>query len=156
MNSISMKFFAGPKPADVLSRFTAVEGRQPPPPAPSVFGPWIQPTGGTDEQLALLDQLQQADAPMSVAQTYLHYLPCGDQVGGARRTGADAAVHQRGLAITTYLNPMVCTDYQPVFDRAAASGGLIENTFGDPYLFQYSTNPSLQVAEFDFTSPGGP
>ncbi len=64
-------------------------------------------------------------------------------------------MHQRGLAITTYINPMVCTDYQPVFDRAAASGGLIENTLGDPYLFQYSTNTSFQVAEFDFTSPGG-
>ena len=156
VNSISMRFFAGPKPADVLSRFTAVEGRQPPPPAPWVFGPWIQPNGGTDEQLALLDQLQQADAPMSVAQTYLHYLPCGDQRGRrAQEQARTAAVHQRGLAITTYINPMVCTDYQPVFDRAAASGGLIENTLGDPYLFQYSTNTSFQVAEFDFTSPGG-
>ena len=48
---------------------------------------------------------------------------------------------------------MVCTDYEPVFDRAAANGGLIENALGEPYLFQYSTTTSFQVAEFDFTSP---
>jgi alpha-glucosidase (family GH31 glycosyl hydrolase) len=156
VDSISMRFFAGPKPADVLRRFTAVEGRQPPAPAPWVFGPWVQPNGGTDEQLALLDQLQQADAPMSVAQTYLHYLPCGDQRGRrAEEQARTGAVHQRGLAITTYINPMVCADYHPVFDQAAASGGLIENMLGEPYLFQYSTNTSFQVAEFDFTSLGG-
>ena len=60
--------------------------------------------------------------------------------GGEAEQARTAAVHQRGLAVTTYINPMVCTDYQPVFDQAAAGGGLIENALGEPYLFQYSTN----------------
>ena len=153
---LSLRFFAGPEPADVLERFTRDTGRQPPAAAPWVFGPWVQPTGGTDEQLALVDGLQEADAPLSVAQTYLHYLPCGDQRGRRDAERArTAGVHERGLAITTYLNPMVCTDYDPVFGQAAANGGLIENALGQPYLFQYSTRTSFQVAEFDFTAPAG-
>ncbi len=152
---LSMRFFAGPEPADVLKRFTDAEGRQPPP-TPWTFGPWVQPSGGTDEQLALLDQLQAADAPMSVAQTYLHYLPCGDQRGQREAEQArTAAVHQRGLAVTTYVNPMVCTDYQPVYDQAAADDGLIENALGQPYLFQYSTSSTFRVAEFNFNTAGG-
>ena len=152
-----MRFFAGPKPADVLARLTTETGRQPAPAAPWVFGPWVQPNGDTDEQLALLDQLIAADAPMSVAQTYLHYLPCGSQRGRPRGTSRRGRprVHERGLAITTYLNPMVCTDYEPVFGQAAANGGLIENAAGDPYLFQYSTTTSFEVAEFDFTAAAG-
>ena len=140
----------------MLERFTDVTGRQPPAAAPWVFGPWVQPTGGTDEQLALLDQLQQADAPLSLAQTYLHYLPCGSQRGRREEERQrTAGVHGLGLAITTYLNPMVCTDYEPVFGEAAANGGLIENAAGEPYLFQYSTTNTFEVAEFDFTAAAG-
>ncbi len=154
--TFSLSFFAGPEPADVLERFTDVTGRQPPAAAPWVFGPWVQPTGGTDEQLALLDQLQQADAPLSLAQTYLHYLPCGSQRGRREEERQrTAGVHGLGLAITTYLNPMVCTDYEPVFGEAAANGGLIENAAGEPYLFQYSTTNTFEVAEFDFTAAAG-
>ena len=151
-----LRFFAGPEPADVLERLTRATGRQPPAAAPWVFGPWLQPTGNVSEQLGLLDQLQAADVPLSVAQTYLHYLPCGDQQGRRDAERArTAAIHERGLAVTTYFNPMVCASYGPVFNQAAAGGGLIENAAGEPYLFQYSTASSFDVAEFDFTDPAG-
>jgi len=154
--TLSMRFFAGPEPADVLRRYSGATGRQPPPAAPGLFGPWVQPIGGPDEQLALLDALQAADVPVSVAQTYLHYLPCGDQ-RGVRDAERDrtAAIHGRGLAVTTYLNPMICTSYEPNFSQAAADGGLIENALGDPYLFQYSTSSAFDVAQFDFTTAAG-
>ncbi len=64
-------------------------------------------------------------------------------------------MHRRGLAVTTYLNPMICTGYQPVFDNAAAGGGLIEDGAGQPYLFRYSTTTSFDVAEFDFSAEAG-
>ena len=90
-DSISLQLLRRP---EARGRARALHGRRPAASrrraAPWVFGPWIQPNGGTDEQLALLDQLQQADAPISVAQTYLHYLPCGDAARAARAgTGAD-------------------------------------------------------------------
>jgi alpha-glucosidase (family GH31 glycosyl hydrolase) len=153
---LSMRFFAGPQPADVLKRFTRETGRQPKPAAPWLFGPWLQPVGDPSEQEALIDRVQEADAPVSVAQTYLHYLPCGAQRGlrDAERARTQA-MHERGLAITTYFNPMVCTEYGPVFEDAAAGGGLIENDAGRPYLFQYSTTSSFLVAEFDFTAAAG-
>ena len=106
--------------------------------------------------MALLDRLQSGDVPISVAQTYLHYLPCGDQRGRREAERARTrAVHELGLAITTYVNPMVCTDYQPVFGQAAAGDGLVEDASGDPYLYRYSTTTSFDVAQFDFTADAG-
>ena len=115
---LQMRVFAGPGPADVLRRFTKATGRQDRAAAPWFFGPWVQPTGDVDEQLGILGQLQGADAPLSVAQTYLHYLPCGDQQGRRPEERArTAAVHDLGLAITTYFNSMICVDYNPPYSR---------------------------------------
>jgi alpha-glucosidase (family GH31 glycosyl hydrolase) len=153
---LQMRFFAGPKPADVLRRLTRATGRQPPAPAPWVFGPWVQPTGGLPEQLEDLELLQATDAPLSVAQTYLHYLPCGDQHGRrAAERERTAAVHALGLAITTYFNPMLCTDYQPVYDQAAAGRGLDLDPSGGPYVYTYFTSSEFEVSQFDFDQPGG-
>src|SRR4051812_31411417 len=104
---LRLRFFAGPRPDQALARFTARPGRQPPAAAPFYFGPWFQPTGGDE---ANLRTLRAAGAPASVAQTYTHYLPCGDQRG---RTAGERArtklFHDAGLAVTTYFNPMICT-----------------------------------------------
>ena len=76
---LNLRVFAGPRPADVLRRFTARVGRQPAVAEPFFFGPWYQPTGSGRQ--AVLQRLQASDAPLSVAQTYTHYLPCADQTG---------------------------------------------------------------------------
>jgi alpha-glucosidase (family GH31 glycosyl hydrolase) len=153
---LTMRFFAGPRPADVLRRYTDITGRQPKPAAPWLFGPWVQAAGSSAEQLTVLDGLQRADAPMSVNQTYLHYLPCGSQRGG-RETEQQrtAAIHGHGLAVTTYLNPMVCTSYDPVYAEAAGSHGLLEHPGDGVYTFNYTGSTIFQVGEFDFTSEGG-
>jgi alpha-glucosidase (family GH31 glycosyl hydrolase) len=150
---LAFRVFAGPTPADALRRFTARVGRQPAVKAPWVFGPWFQPGGSVDAQLAQLQKLRDADAPVSVAQTYLHYLPCG----GAR-TGEPArtqAMHDLGVAVTTYFNPMLCQDYQPVFDRAVAAGALMRTVDGSPYVYRYLTSRFFFVGQFDFTTPEG-
>ena len=91
-------------------------------------------------------------------QTYLHYLPCGAQVGGqdAERERVDS-FHARGTAVTTYFNPMICADYQPRFDEAAAAGALAKTASGDPYTYEYSSSPTsrFDVGQFDFSSPAG-
>ena len=55
---------------------TAAIGRQPAPSTPAVYGAWFQPRG--DATAGVADQ-RSADVAISVAQTYMHYLPCGAQ-----------------------------------------------------------------------------
>jgi alpha-glucosidase (family GH31 glycosyl hydrolase) len=153
---LHLRFFGGPRPADALRRYTDMTGVQPKPEAPWVLGPWVQAAGSSAEQLATIDALQAADAPVSVNQTYLHYLPCGSQRGGREaERERSAAIHGRGLAVTTYLNPMVCTDYAPVFGQAATSDGLLVHPDGSTYTFNYTGSTIFEVGQFDFTTDGG-
>ena len=156
--SLSVRVFGGGSMAGALRRFTRYVGRQPAPPARWVWGAWFQPGGTLDEQLGQLEKLQQADAPVSVVQTYLHYLPCGDQVGGEdeERERVDA-FHALGVAVTTYFNPMICTDYQPTFGEAAAAGALATDAGGNPYTYEYSSSPTsrFDVGQFDFSAEAG-
>ncbi len=155
VDRLSLRFFAGPRPADALRRFTAATGRQPPPASPWLLGPWYQ---ADDDAGAELERLHAADAPVSALQTYTHYLPCGDQVpqGDAER-GRVAAAHGAGVAITTYFNPMICSSYQPAFDRAADSGALTRDSSGNPYLYRYGADvdQAFLVGQFDFLRAAG-
>ena len=150
--SLRMRFFAGPRPASALARFTARLGRQPPAAAPFFFGPWFQPTGGDE---ANLRALKAAGAPASVAQTYTHYLPCGDQQGKTdaerRRT---QLFHDAGLAVTTYFNPMICTGYSPRYQEARERNVLTRNQLDQPYEYRYTGSTQFLVSQFDFSAPG--
>jgi alpha-glucosidase (family GH31 glycosyl hydrolase) len=149
---LRMRVFAGPTPAQALSRFTRRTGRQPPPAAPWFLGPWFQPKGDDAPNIAAL---RKADAPASVMQTYTHYLPCGDQRSkpAAERARTKAA-HAAGLAATTYFNPMICTSYEPRYDDAAAKGYLTKNALGQPYEYRYTGSSAFLVGQFDFSNPG--
>jgi alpha-glucosidase len=148
---LRLRVFAGPTPAEALRRFTARTGRQPAPAAPWFFGPWFQPKG---DDAANIAALRKADAPASVMQTYTHYLPCGDQQGREEAERArTAAAHAAGLAITTYFNPMICTDYHPVYDEAAANGWLTKNALGQPYEYRYTGSSAFVVGQVDFSNP---
>jgi alpha-glucosidase (family GH31 glycosyl hydrolase) len=147
--------FAGPTPADVLRRYSGYAGRQPDP-APWIFGPWYQPTLES-RQFELADRFRAEDVPVTVAQTYTHYLPCGAHVGS--RDGQRALTtgyHARGYKITTYFNPHICTDYQPVYDQAAANGWLVENQLGQPYVLSNPFTADQLTSEVDFTAAGAP
>jgi alpha-glucosidase (family GH31 glycosyl hydrolase) len=149
---LRLRVFAGPQPADVLRRLTASIGRQPRPPAPFVFGPWYQPR---DEEEQILSRLQRGDVPVSVAQTYTHYLPCESQRG--RREAERARVgrfHRAGLAVTTYFNPMICTGHSR-YPAAAAANALVRSGAGDPYVYRYSTTTPFVVSQFDFSAEPG-
>jgi alpha-glucosidase (family GH31 glycosyl hydrolase) len=152
VDRLQLRFFAGPSPAEALRRFTRDTGRQPTPPA-WAFGPWFQARG---DELAQVRLLQQADAPLSVLQTYLHYLPCGDHQGvESAQPARTAAAHKLGVAITTYFNPMVCANYSAAFDKASDS--LTKNRAGLPYLYRYGASPedSNIVGQYDFFKPKG-
>ena len=133
-----------------LRRFTADTGRQPPPAAPWFFGPWWQPHGDDRDDL---ETLRKAHALGSVAQTYTHYLPCGDQTGKRDAQRARTALfHKAGLAVTTYFNPMICTSH-PRYQEAADDGVLTKNAAGQPYEYRYTGASQFFVGQFDFSNP---
>jgi len=150
VDTLKMRFFAGPEPAGALERFSEAVGRQPRADAPWVFGPWFQPSNDA-EDLALL---READAPVSVLQTYAHYLPCGEQET-AMEQARTAAAHDAGVAITTYFNPMVCMNYEDAYSPIEAVDGLTENRAGVPYGYRYGANPDdvFLVGQYDFFEP---
>jgi alpha-glucosidase (family GH31 glycosyl hydrolase) len=160
---LSLRFFAGPRPADALRRFTERTGRQPRAAAPWFFGPWFQ-TGQRsqvplEQEMDYLRRLNEADAPVSVAETHMRYLPCGDAQG--RREGERARTaffHEQGLAVLTYFNAFLCEEYRTVFDEAAARGFLQRRQTGQPYTFPAyqggRSPPTAQQANWDFTAPG--
>jgi sulfoquinovosidase len=151
---LAFRVFAGPRPADVLERFTARTGRQPPVAAPWIHGAWWQPTPGS----AATDQLaaqRRADVPVSVTETFLHYLPCADHLAdreGQRRRVA--ALHGAGTAVLAYMNPMVCTSH-PQYAEAERQGWFHRDAAGRAYRYRYSTADQFLVSQVDFTSPGG-
>ena len=79
---LDLRVFAGPRPADALRRFTA--RRRPPaaaPPRRSTSAPGSSRPAATPPRTHR-DAARRRRAG-SVAQTYTHYLPCGDQRGHA-------------------------------------------------------------------------
>ncbi|HYH60426.1 MAG TPA: TIM-barrel domain-containing protein, partial [Solirubrobacterales bacterium] len=152
VDRLQLRFFAGPKPAKALKRFTEAVGRQPPAKAAWQYGPWFQP-GSDAEDLATL---READAPVSVFQTYTHYLPCGEQVTAEEQARAQAA-HDGGVAITTYFNPMVCANYTPRYGPATDADALTETRAGVPYTYRYGANfdDLFLVGQYDFFEPAG-
>ena len=58
--------------------------------------------------------LREADAPVSAAETQMHYLPCGAHRDAERYLAErNAFFHSAGLAHLAYLNPKVCVSYDP-------------------------------------------
>ncbi len=162
--TLELRFFAGPRPADALRRFTAATGRQPAPPAPWAYGPWFQ-TGQPNvtplaEEASIVETLRDADAPVSAAETQMHFLPCGAHRGLEQyELARTRQFHAAGLAHLAYFNPHLCTAYQPVYDEAVAAGALQRGSDGRPITFPafvggggaggFTIEP---LAQFDFTS----
>ncbi len=166
--SVSVRVFAGPTPAAALRRFTAATGRTPQAQAPWAYGPWFQ-TGQpnfvpVDDERTWIELLQDADAPVSVGETQLHYLPCGANTRApAPESERTKNFHRHGLARLVYFNPLICTDFEPYYSQAAAAGGLQSSpATGDPYTYPayvggdgavgFTVKP---LAQFDFTSEAG-
>ena len=165
--ALALRVFAGPTPAAALARFTKAVGRQPAPSAPWAFGPWLQ-TGQPNapplaDQVSDLEKLRAADAPVSAAETQLRYLPCGlDRGFEAYEDERVAFYHRQGLAVLTYVNPMLCRSYEPLFSQAVAAGALQRTADGRVATFDSfvgGTGPAgftiQPVGQFDFSRRAG-
>ena len=91
----------GSAPPPVASREAA---------APWVYGPWFQ-TGQPNviplaDEAAFIRTLRDGDAPVSAAETQMHYLPCGAQRNRADYIAARAEqFHRRRLRASRLLQP---------------------------------------------------
>src|SRR4051812_21512279 len=165
--ALDARVFAGPRPADALRRMTALTGRQPAAPAPWAYGPWLQ-TGQPNtvplaEEAQIVKAFRDADAPVSAAETQMHFLPCGAQRGNeAYERARTAQFHAAGLAHLAYFNSHLCASYQPVFDEATRAGVLQRDAAsGRPWTYPAFVGGSgpagfteEPIAQFDFTAPG--
>src|SRR5262245_8289751 len=101
-------------------------------------------------------KLRAADAPVSVIQTYTHYLPCGDHVAKREEERAFVqALHDTGAAVTTYFNPMVCESYESAFGAAMAAGALSRDATGASYVYNYTGTTIFRVGQYDFSTRAG-
>ena len=165
--ALDLRVFGGPTPADALRRFTAATGRQPKAAAPWVYGPWFQ-TGQPNvipltDEAAFIRALREGDAPVSAAETQMHYLPCGAQRGRADYIAARTAqFHAAGFAHLGYFNPLLCVSYDSAYSAAAAAGVLQEEAGTEaPFTYPafvggdgpagFTVEP---LAQFDFAAPG--
>ncbi len=154
--ALRARVFAGPTTADVVKRLGDATGRQPDP-APWFFGPWYQPTGPNDFRVALTSRWREWDVPMTVAQTYTHYLPCGSHLAN-RQAERDRAklYHDNGYMVTTYVNSFVCNAH-PRYAEGNRNGYFVKTKLGTTYPMPYlAANDNLDTpysAVVDFTNP---
>ena len=150
---ISLRVFAGPRPADALRRMTAATGRQPRP-SPQTLGPWYHSERGFGDEREILQGLLDDDVPLSVGQIFTQYLPCANhRANRQRQRDRVQLLHDNGLAATTYINPMLC-DRHPDYPEAVAAGALGTNRFGEPYTYEFSVRRDT-VGQFDFSAEAG-
>ncbi len=151
---IRFVLFAGPQPADVVKNFVSHNGRQPPP-AEWFFGPWYQPLGTTEFRHELITAWREWDVPVTVSQTYTHYLPCAAQFGNRDSIRDETALyHANGYRVTTYVNSFVCQSHpEGAYDEGDARGYFIKTLLGNTYPIPYAAFLDSSSAVIDFTHP---
>ncbi len=167
-DALAYRLFHGPSPIEALERYTAAVGRQPQPQR-WFFGPWYQ-TGHAnhvpiEEEQRQLSLLRAAGAPVSAAETHCRYLPLGEDRGHESAEAARTAFfHSEGLAVVSYLNPLVGEEYREAFADALGEGALQRRPSrhggqpGGPYSFMAYAGgrvpPHTLEAQYDFTTGG--
>jgi alpha-glucosidase (family GH31 glycosyl hydrolase) len=156
---LSYTVYAGPAPLDALRRYTAATGRQPAP-ARWFFGPWYQ--SGHANHVPLEEERRQLEAlrgaAASAVETHCRYLPLGEDRGHDEEERARTAFfHSRGLAVLSYINPLVGAEYREAFEPAERAGALQRDRSGRTYLFRAYAGgrvpPYTEETQYDFTSP---
>ncbi|HEY6472768.1 MAG TPA: TIM-barrel domain-containing protein [Acidimicrobiales bacterium] len=160
--TLSLRIYGGPTPLDALRHYTDDVGRQPEPPARWAFGPWYQ-TGHAnhvplEEERRQAEMLRAAGVPVSAAETHCRHLPLGEHRGHeASERARTELLHGFGLAVLSYLNPLLGIDYADVFARAEADDALLRHADGSTYVFEAYVGgrepPHTQETQFDFFVP---
>jgi alpha-glucosidase len=151
-SELTLLVVAGPRPRDVVRRFSAHVGRQPAV-LPEALGPWWQPRSGSDHE-EVLRELGAARALGSIVQTFTHYLPCADHLDRREEERAQVRRFERkGLTVLTYFNPMICTRH-PRYAEARENGWLTKTPLGTPAEYRYTAASTFLVGQIDFRAAG--
>ena len=97
------------------------------------------------------------DVPTTVAQTYTHYLPCGDP---PRQRAARARAARPATTASATRSPPTSTRTSAratsrSTTRRPRKGLFVKNPQGQPYLLTNPFTADQMVSEIDFTHPGG-
>lgn len=151
---------AGPTPADVLGRYTALTGRAPVVPAWS-YGLWLSTSFTTDydEQTvtSFVDEMARRELPVSVFHFDCFWMRefnwCDfewdprvfpDPDGMLRR------LHERDLRVCVWINPYIA-QRSPLFEEAASQGFLVKRPDGSVWQWDLW---QAGMGLVDFTNPG--
>lgn len=157
----SLEFYviAGPTPAQVLSRYTALTGRAPHVPDWS-YGLWLSTSFTTnyDEETvtSFVDGMLQRDIPLSVFHFdcfWMREFNWTDFTWDARvfpdPEGMLARLRAKGLRLSAWLNPYI-GQRSALFDEAAAQGFLVRRADGSVWQWDMW---QAGMALVDFTNP---
>ena len=160
--TLSLRLYGGPTPLDALRNYTDDVGRQPEPPARWAFGPWYQ-TGHAnhiplEEERRQAEALRAAGVPVSAAETHCRHLPLGEHRGHEDDERARTEMlHGFGLAVLSYLNPLIGIDFADAFARAQNDDALLRHADGSTYVFEAYVGgrepPHTQETQYDFFTP---
>ena len=115
-----------------------------------------------EDEARFVRTLRDGDAPVSAAETQMHYLPCGAQRGRSDYIAARTEqFHSAGFAHLGYFNPLLCVSYSEVYGPAREAGVLqTDPATGEPFSYPafvggdgpagFTEEP---LAQFDFTAP---
>jgi alpha-glucosidase (family GH31 glycosyl hydrolase) len=153
-SELRLRFIAARSPAAVVRALTDRVGRQPPPVAPWMLGPWFQ-TGHDDKEPAEgshIRTLRRGDAPISAVETHMRYMPCGNDRGNeASERTRTAGFHRDGLAAMTYLREAVCASYQPIFSEGVVGRLFLKHRDGSPYTYRAFVGGRVtDIGQIDF------
>ncbi len=151
--------FAGPTPADVLRRYTALLGRAPVVPAWS-YGLWLSTSFTTayDEQTvaSFIDGMAERGLPLSVFHFdcfWMREFHWTDFEWDPRvfpdPEGMLARLHERGLRVSAWVNPYIAQASR-LFDEGVARGYLVRRPDGSVWQWDMW---QAGMALVDFTNP---
>jgi len=150
---------AGPTPAEVLTRYTALSGRPPVVPAWS-YGPWLSTSFTTDYDEAtvtsFIEGMAERDLPLSVFHFDCFWMRefnwCDfewDPRVFPDPEGMLSRLHDRGLRVSAWINPYI-GQRSPLFAEAAAAGYLVRRRDGSVWQWDLW---QAGMGLVDFTNP---
>jgi alpha-D-xyloside xylohydrolase len=149
----------GPKPVDVVRRYTAWVGRPPVPPE-WFFRPWKSRDWRQEDQATVLDDIRAQQE---------HGIPCGVKLidatweteGHNFRFDTEkypdvpammAALREADMELVLWFSPAM-TAGSDDYDEAARRGYLITDSSGAPYLHRLGNEPGWEGTTIDFSNP---
>ncbi len=160
--SLFFRIIFGNNLKEIISRYTDFCGRLPLPPR-WVFGPWKSRSWDTDNQLAVLEDLemeQVLNLPGSVKlidaawEPYFHNFSF-DPYRFPDPQGMIDKVHQSGNSLILWISPWLsCLEPQTeVYLECIDQGYFIRDPLGQTYVHRISNSPVMSGSCLDFTNP---